>query len=427
MDTRTINIALQEQSPKARTLKFLPDTTGADGELLLNKYYSATTESDGTGTIDLPVKSSGTIRYKVNLPTPTGTKTFSFYLSAGSDIDLSDLIAAGGAATDSVVDFTEANFLKYSGEQSLTDGEKAQAQSNIGVEGLSGSVLFFGLSGALSSAPSALLFDFNTGKLKLGDTSYIGGAGGYSGSQSFLQVGFDTAYLNNSAPVYGILSDVKRSQTSGAGQQTSGIRPRAWLVQTGGSATSAVATGCEAFASNQGSTVQSQMLQGSEGIAQAYFDTFFCYGGFFQAAAQTAGGGTAINTLGGVRSNVLGAAGWTITHMAAFESTTVQAVGTITNLYGQRFSGWSGAGAVNSYVVYADDTTRRGTSEAWFLYSTSLAPSLLSGGLQLAEQTAPSNPAANRAVIYAEDNGSGKTRLMVKFPTGDAIELAIEV
>jgi hypothetical protein len=28
--------------------------------------------------------------------------------------------------------------------------------------------------------------------------------------------------------------------------------------------------------------------------------------------------------------------------------------------------------------------------------------------------------------IYAEDNGSGKTRLMAKFPTGAAVQIAIE-
>lgn len=33
---------------------------------------------------------------------------------------------------------------------------------------------------------------------------------------------------------------------------------------------------------------------------------------------------------------------------------------------------------------------------------------------------------ANSAVIYAIDNGSGKTRLMVRFPTGAPIQLAIE-
>lgn len=46
--------------------------------------------------------------------------------------------------------------------------------------------------------------------------------------------------------------------------------------------------------------------------------------------------------------------------------------------------------------------------------------------LQLVEQTAPAAPATNGVRIYAEDNGSGKTRLMALFPTGVAQQIAIE-
>lgn len=42
------------------------------------------------------------------------------------------------------------------------------------------------------------------------------------------------------------------------------------------------------------------------------------------------------------------------------------------------------------------------------------------------EGTAPAAPAANRFRIFAEDNGAGKTRLMVQFATGAAQQLAIE-
>jgi hypothetical protein len=45
---------------------------------------------------------------------------------------------------------------------------------------------------------------------------------------------------------------------------------------------------------------------------------------------------------------------------------------------------------------------------------------------QMTEMTAPSAPAANSVRIYAEDNGSGKTRLMALFATGAAQQLAIE-
>lgn len=48
------------------------------------------------------------------------------------------------------------------------------------------------------------------------------------------------------------------------------------------------------------------------------------------------------------------------------------------------------------------------------------------GAVELQEQTAPSAPATNNVRIYAEDNGSGKTRLMALFPTGAAQQIAIE-
>jgi hypothetical protein len=42
------------------------------------------------------------------------------------------------------------------------------------------------------------------------------------------------------------------------------------------------------------------------------------------------------------------------------------------------------------------------------------------------EQTAPAAPATNGVRIYAEDNGSGKTRLMALFATGSAVQIAVE-
>lgn len=51
------------------------------------------------------------------------------------------------------------------------------------------------------------------------------------------------------------------------------------------------------------------------------------------------------------------------------------------------------------------------------------AVSLLVEGL---ETVAPAAPASKGYRLYAEDNGSGKTRLMVKFATGPAQQVAIE-
>jgi hypothetical protein len=45
----------------------------------------------------------------------------------------------------------------------------------------------------------------------------------------------------------------------------------------------------------------------------------------------------------------------------------------------------------------------------------------------LSERTAPTAPAANGANLWVQDNGSGKTQLMVQFNTGSAIQLAIQV
>jgi len=46
--------------------------------------------------------------------------------------------------------------------------------------------------------------------------------------------------------------------------------------------------------------------------------------------------------------------------------------------------------------------------------------------LEFIEQTAPAAPATNGVYIYAEDNGSGKTRLMARFATGSAVQIAVE-
>ena len=46
--------------------------------------------------------------------------------------------------------------------------------------------------------------------------------------------------------------------------------------------------------------------------------------------------------------------------------------------------------------------------------------------LQFREQTAPAAPATDNVRIYAEDDGAGKTRLMARFATGAAVQIAIE-
>ncbi len=84
---------------------------------------------------------------------------------------------------------------------------------------------------------------------------------------------------------------------------------------------------------------------------------------------------------------------------------------------------------INLYVTDAapiqwGSDTRLSRDSAGILRLTAGA----SGGaaLQGEEQTAPAAPPTNGYRIYAEDNGGGKTRLMVRFATGAAQQLAIE-
>ncbi len=46
--------------------------------------------------------------------------------------------------------------------------------------------------------------------------------------------------------------------------------------------------------------------------------------------------------------------------------------------------------------------------------------------VNLKETTAPAVPAANEANLWLEDNGAGKSRLMVQFATGAAVQIAIQ-
>jgi hypothetical protein len=50
----------------------------------------------------------------------------------------------------------------------------------------------------------------------------------------------------------------------------------------------------------------------------------------------------------------------------------------------------------------------------------------IGGSIGLIEQSIAPTGIANTALLYAEDSGAGKTRLMAKFGTGSAIQLAVE-
>ena len=108
-------------------------------------------------------------------------------------------------------------------------------------------------------------------------------------------------------------------------------------------------------------------------------------------------------------------------------------------------SGVQGLALASSFgVQWSEDAYRWGTKDIGLYRSAAgvLAINSGSGGSlrdltlrnvvgqtgysEMTEMTAPAAGAANTARIFAEDNGSGKTRLMVQFASGAAQQIAIE-
>lgn len=91
-------------------------------------------------------------------------------------------------------------------------------------------------------------------------------------------------------------------------------------------------------------------------------------------------------------------------------------------------NGAPGTGVQTAHITRDEATATLslgyGTSDA--ITITSVGDVGLVGAMQFAEMTAPGAGAANTARIYAKDNGSGKTQLMVQFASGGEIQLAIE-
>jgi hypothetical protein len=83
--------------------------------------------------------------------------------------------------------------------------------------------------------------------------------------------------------------------------------------------------------------------------------------------------------------------------------------------------GWAGA-ASSSTTTAIDTGLARSAAKIVRVTDGSTG----GGAMQLTEMTAPAAPAADNVRIYAEDNGSGKTRLMALFATGAAVQIAIE-
>lgn len=91
---------------------------------------------------------------------------------------------------------------------------------------------------------------------------------------------------------------------------------------------------------------------------------------------------------------------------------------------------WQINGSINQghLIAVTDDTYDIGASGANRPRTLYLSGNVVqaAGFHEMSERTAPSAPAANGVRIYAEDDGAGKTRLMARFATGAAVQIAIE-
>lgn len=89
---------------------------------------------------------------------------------------------------------------------------------------------------------------------------------------------------------------------------------------------------------------------------------------------------------------------------------------------------------MTTWIIYTDDPTgdaitvpaelsgfaRKASANTFEQINTFEKP------IVLEEVAATPDAVANAVVLYAIDNGSGKTRLMARFPTGAAQQIAIE-
>ena len=136
--------------------------------------------------------------------------------------------------------------------------------------------------------------------------------------------------------------------------------------------------------------------------------------------------------------------GGSVASAIGIQSELASAVGTITDYYGFKLEALpaSTPTITNAYGLYLPAITL-GTSLNYAIYAAG-GPSyfggnvgiatptpasrldLAAGALTMSEMSAPAAPAANSVVIYAVDNGAGKTQLMARFASGGVQQIAIE-
>jgi hypothetical protein len=131
--------------------------------------------------------------------------------------------------------------------------------------------------------------------------------------------------------------------------------------------------------------------------------------------ADHEGSGTVTNMYG-VRSFVEGVAG-SITNAHAGYFEVLNDGATYTNVHGVYIPDHSGIGATISNNITSKGASSKNLFEGSVLIDTFI---------ELAEMAAPAAPAANKGRLFMQDNGSGKTQIAVRFPSGAVQVIATE-
>lgn len=430
MGTRTINIALVEQTPKARTLRFFPALTSTAEGLLLEESYTVITDPDGTGSIDLPVNASGSIQYDYELPAGDGKTTGRFYLTAGAAIDLAALIVAGGAATDTIQDYIDD-------------------QINAAVSGFTpGSAIFADEDGTISEDSPAFFYDEETKTLKLLDKTYTPLLG--PNVETYFNIGSETRIvIPTASALTGMESDLPLT-ISGDSKYYVGNRQKMDLQGTSISP--------QIIGSWTSLFTNALFLSGTSRIYGTYSNVDLgapfteAYGGLFtvnSGGSGATGAGTLVGVMGAVgmahnanTDKAFAGDFWlcsstsspSVVNVAAAvrARATLQTGVTVSVLRGLSLTDWvnNGGAATISYGIYADASIDIGTTK-YFIYSLSTSPSFLSGQLSVPyaayDRSAWSNNIdvpTKKAVVEALDTKTTKTDLtLFGLPHVEGVEL----
>ncbi|MEP7077078.1 MAG: hypothetical protein ABI878_14830 [Acidobacteriota bacterium] len=421
MATRTVSIALIEQTPRARKVRFIPDLASlGDDTLLLNKDYSVTTDALGVATINLPVKASGSIRYRYEIPNINGISHGYFYLSAGAAVNLEDLIVAGATGiTNTLQDYVDAAIAGITGP----------VMGSVLLGGQEGSILFID-SGGFAQDNFGLFYDNTNNCLKLVDKDYAPTLG-FAGTKPYFTLGNATT-IDNFVNFLGESHDLLLNQL-GDGKLICGELHK---MSVGGSYTNALLIGMELAVDNLLSTGGNGSLQGLAVLANCERTATNVYGATITAEAGGSGASGIVNLIGLIGAVVAGhnghqdnatalqalfttPAGGLAASVTLARGLWVQALNrdlnTLSELRGISIDSWvnTAAGVVTkSYGIYADASIDVGVSEKWFMYSLSTSPSLLSGPLSVPDDA------------YSPTGWDGNLQVPTKNAVRDLVEVS---